>query len=80
MTAFQVYQVRKMLRQGMTYGAVCDRTGSTLRQIHALQYGLVKLKASKAARYWNRNLDKIPTAKDINAHFAAKSERCNTAK
>ena len=49
MTAFQVYQVRKMLRQGMTYGAVCDRTGSTLRQIHALQYGLVKLKASKVS-------------------------------
>ena len=73
MTARQVHKVRGMLRNPTTtYGEICDVVGISDKQLFAIQYGLSHLTASKAARYWRRNLAMLPTADSINRHFKAR--------
>jgi len=73
MTARQVHKVRGMLRNPTTtYGVICHVAGITNKQLFAIQYGLSPLTASKAARYWRRNLAILPTADSINRHFKAR--------
>ena len=74
MTAQQVHKFRGLIRCGsMTFGEICDRAQIDMKALFALRHYLARKTASKAARYWNRNLSKLLTAKDIQAHFRAKA-------
>lgn len=77
MTARQVHKARGMLRNPTTtYGIICHVAGISDKQLFSLQYGMSRMTASKAARYWRRNLSALPTADSINRHFR---ERAKTA-
>lgn len=72
MTARQVHKVRGMLRNPTTtYGVICHVAGITNKQLFAIQCGMHRMTASKAARYWRRNLAALPTD-SINLHFRAR--------
>ena len=75
MNAQQVYQFRGLIRnRSITFGKICDRTQIDMKALFALLHYLASKAASKAARYWNRNLCKLTTAAEIKAHFEAKAQ------
>ena len=70
MTAQDVHKVRGLFRCGsMTFGEICDRTQIDMKALFALAHYLARKSASKAARYWNRNLSKMSSARGIQDHF-----------
>ena len=70
MTAQQVHKFRGMIRNGATpFGEICDRTQIDMMALFALCHYLARKTASKAARYWNRNLSKMSSARGIQDHF-----------
>jgi len=74
MNAQQVHQVRGLMRNGaMTFGEICDRAQIDMKALFAFHHYLADKTASKAARYWNRNLSRMSSAKDIQVHFRSKS-------
>ena len=74
MNAQQVHQFRGLVRNGsMPFGEICDRVQIDMLALFALRHYLARRTASKAARYWNRNLSKMSSTKDIQAHFRSKS-------
>ena len=79
MTARQVHKVRGMLRNPTTtYGMICYIAGISATQLFSIQYGMQRMTASKAARYWRRNLAALPTADSINRHFKARQQTVET--
>ena len=70
MTAQQVHKFRGLFRCGsMTFGEICDRTQIDMMALFALRHYLAGKTASKAARYWNRNLSKMSSSRGIQDHF-----------
>ncbi len=70
MTAQQVHKFRGLFRCGsLTFGEICDRTQIDMMALFALRHYLARKSASKAARYWNRNLSKMSSARGIQDHF-----------
>ena len=70
MTAQQVHKFRGLCRNGsMTFGEICVRSQIDMIALFALRHFLNRKSASKAARYWNRNLSKMSSARGIQDHF-----------
>ncbi len=70
MNAQQVHKFRGLIRNGaMTFGEICDRSQIDMLALFALRHYLTAKTASKAARYWNRNLSKVSSARGIQDHF-----------
>ena len=70
MTAQQVHKFRGMIRNSATpFGEICDRTQIDMKALFALTHYLARKSAGKAARYWNRNLSKMSSARGIQDHF-----------
>ena len=65
LSAAVVYSFRKLNRGGRTFGAICTELHLTLEHIFALNHCLNKMKASRAARVWNRVLCKLGSAGDM---------------
>lgn len=81
MTARQVHKVRGMLRNPTTtYGTICHVAGISGMQLFSIQYGMSRMTASKAARYWRRNLAALPTAEIINLLFRARVRKAMEAR
>jgi len=74
MNAQQVHTFRGLIRNSsMPFGEICDRAQIDMKALFALHHYLAGTTASKAARYWNRNLSRMSSAKDIQVHFRSKS-------
>ena len=70
MTAQQVHKFRGLIRCGsMPFGEICDRAQIDMKALFALHHYLARKTAGKAARYWNRNLSKMSSARGIQDHF-----------
>ena len=70
MSAKQVHKFRGMIRNGATpFGEICDRTQIDMMALFALRHYLGGKTAAHAARYWNRNLSKMSSARGIQDHF-----------
>ncbi len=70
MNARQVHKFRGLICNGaMPFGEICDSVQIDMLALFALRHYLAGKTASKAARFWNRNLSKMSSARGIQDYF-----------